>query len=80
MRQRKQIREKDLGIDLRSKKEGPLFRWFFACLLFGKPIQQEIAQNAHEELDEAGIVIPEAVLKAGWDELVRLLDQARYVR
>lgn len=80
MRQKKQIRAKDLGIDLRSKKEGPLFRWFLACLLLGKPIQQEIAQNAYRELVKAGLVTPKAILHAGWDKLVRLLDQARYVR
>ena len=32
-----------LGINLASKKEEELFRWFLACLLFGKPIQTEIA-------------------------------------
>lgn len=34
-----------LGIDLSSRKEGELFKWFLACLLFGKPIQQEIAER-----------------------------------
>jgi len=34
-----------LGINLRSRKEGELFKWFLACLLFGKPIQQEIADR-----------------------------------
>jgi len=80
MRRKRPIRAQDLGIDLRSKREGPLFRWFLACLLFGKPIQQEIAQQAYRELVKAGLVTPEAVLRAGWDELVRLLDQAHYVR
>ena len=28
-----------LGIKLSSRKEAELFRWFLACLLFGKPIQ-----------------------------------------
>jgi len=28
----------------------------------------------------AGLVTPDAILSAGWDELVRLLDQAHYVR
>ena len=37
----------DLRIDLASKKEEELFKWFLACLLFGKPIQTNIAQQAY---------------------------------
>ncbi len=57
-----------------------MYRWFLACLLFGKPIQQEIAREAYRTLVRAGLLTPEAVLRAGWDELVRLLDEAQYVR
>src|SRR6516165_1286572 len=35
---------KKLGINLSSRKEEESFKWFLACLLFGKPIQQEIAE------------------------------------
>lgn len=70
----------DLGIDLTSGKEKELFKWFLICLLFGKPIQREIAERAYRELVHAGIVSPGAIIRAGWDELVRLLDQAHYVR
>ncbi len=71
---------KRLGIDLSSRKESELFKWFLACLLFGKPIQQEIAERAYAQLVSAGLRNPDAVLAAGWDELVRLLDEAHYVR
>jgi hypothetical protein len=71
---------KKLGINLSSRKEGELFKWFLACLLFGKPIQQEIAERAYLRLVSAGLRNPDAVLAAGWDELVRLLDEAHYVR
>ena len=69
-----------LGIDLSSRKEGELFKWFLACLLFGKPIQQEIAERAYVRLVSAGLRNPDAVLGAGWDKLVELLDEAHYVR
>ena len=69
-----------LGIDLSSRKEGELFKWFLACLLFGKPIQQEIAERAYTRLVSAGVRNPDTVLDSGWDELVRLLDEAHYVR
>jgi hypothetical protein len=70
----------DLGIDLASRGEEELFKWFLVCLLFGKPIQREIAERAYRELIRAGIVSPNAIIRAGWDELVRLLDKAHYVR
>jgi endonuclease III len=79
-RRKKLIRAGDLGIDLGAGTEKALFRWLLACLLFGKPIQQEIARNAFLEFDHAGLDSPEAVLAAGWDRLVELLDRARYVR
>ena len=71
---------KKLGINLSSRREGELFKWFLACLLFGKPIQQEIAERAYRRLVSAGLRNPDVVLAAGWDELVRLLDEAHYVR
>ena len=71
---------RELGIDLASKRERELFKWFLACLLFGKPIQREVAEMAYRRLVAAGLTSPEAILHAGWDRLVRLLDQAHYVR
>ena len=70
----------ELGIDLASRREEELFKWFVACLLFGKPIKREIAARAYLELIHARLVSPDAILRAGWDKLVRLLDQAHYVR
>ncbi len=70
----------DLGIDLASRKEEELFKWLLACLLFGKPIQTNIAEEAYRGLIAAHVSSPDAILKAGWDELVRLLDEAHYVR
>ena len=69
-----------LGIDLASKKEQEIFKWFLACLLFGKPIQTEIAEQACRTLIAAKLTSPQAILRAGWDKLVALLDRAHYVR
>lgn len=33
-----------LGIDFESKTEEELFKWFFICLLYRKPIQTEVAE------------------------------------
>lgn len=69
-----------LGIDLASGKETEIFKWFLACLLFGKPIQREIAKRAYEDFVAVGLTSPEAIIRAGWDRLVDLLDEAHYVR
>ena len=69
-----------LGIALASRQEKELFKWFLACLLFGKPIQTEIAERAYAELVAARLTSPRAILRAGWDRLVALLDHAHYVR
>jgi hypothetical protein len=69
-----------LGIDLTSRSEPQLFRWFLVCLLFGKPIQQEIAQRAYESIMKAGITSVNKLAKTDWDTLVALLDEAHYVR
>ena len=69
-----------LQINLASKKEKEVFKWLLACLLFGKPIQTEIAERAYRELVAARLTSPDAILRAGWDKLVRLLDRAHYVR
>jgi hypothetical protein len=69
-----------LQIELGTKREKELFKWWLACLLFGKPIQTEIAEQAYGELVKAGLTSPDAILRAGWDKLVLLLDRAHYVR
>jgi endonuclease III len=76
----KQINSKDLGIDLASKKESELFKWLLACLLFGKPIQQEVAKRTYGEFERAGLTHPDAIVQAGWDHVVQVLDRGHYVR
>lgn len=71
---------RELGIDLASGRERELFRWLLVCLLFGKPIQRGVAERAYRELVEAGLDTPEAILAAGWDRLVEILDRGHYVR
>jgi len=74
------IYSKDLGINLKSGEEKEIFKWFLACLLFGKPIRQETARSAYFEFVKSGLVSPEEILKAGWKNLVKVLDKGHYVR
>lgn len=70
----------ELGIDLESGKEGEIFKWFLASLLFGKRISEEIAKRTYKEFEKAKLLTPQAITKAGWDRLVEILDKGGYVR
>lgn len=74
-----QLNATALGVDVPSKQESQIFRWMLACLLFGKPIQQEIAKRAYETLLAAGVTSLDALLRTDWNTLVELLDKAHYV-
>ena len=74
------IYSEDLGIDLKSCKEPELFKWFLACLLFGKPIQQEVAKRTYFEFEKEELLNPQKILEAGWDKIVEVLDRGHYVR
>jgi len=52
---KKNISAKDLAINLSSQKEEELFKWLLACLLFGKPIQQEVAKKTYFEFIQRGM-------------------------
>lgn len=69
-----------LGIDLESRKEGELLRWFLASILFGKRISEKIAIKTYNEFVRNGVTTPDKILEAGWDRLVRILDDGGYVR
>lgn len=77
---KKKIFAKELGIKLSSGREEEYFKWFLACLLFGKPIQQEVAKRTYFEFEKEGLLSADAILKAGWDKLVKVLDRGHYVR
>jgi len=68
----------ELKIDLTQPKGR--FQWFLASILFGARISEKIACRTYLALQESGIDTPDKILSAGWDELVRLLDESGYVR
>ncbi|KAE8166103.1 hypothetical protein BDV40DRAFT_30706 [Aspergillus tamarii] len=80
MSPQKEIQATELDINLSSRTETEYFKWFLACLLFGKPVQQGVAKRAFLELVQEGITSPDAILAAGWDRLVEILDEGHYVR
>jgi len=56
------------------------FRWFLASILFGARISERIAANTYRAFLKAGLDSPDKILAAGWNDLVRVLDEGGYVR
>jgi endonuclease III len=54
--------------------------WFLASILFGAMISERIAANTYRAFLRNGLDSPEKILSAGWNELVRGLDEGGYVR
>ena len=68
----------DLRIDL-TKPSGR-FKWFLASILFGARISEKIAMKTYRTFGKYGLLSPEKILNAGWDELVGILDEGGYAR
>lgn len=69
-----------LGIKLDVKKDSEIFKWFLASILFGKRIGENIAIKTYKTFEKYNMLTPRKILDAGWDELVRILDEGGYVR
>lgn len=79
----RQVSARDLGLDqgLVSADERALFKWLVASLLFGKPIQQAIAEQAYRVIvEQQQRDTPRKLGQCSKAELVRMLGQAHYVR
>jgi endonuclease III len=68
----------ELGLDLRTP-EGR-FQWFLASILFAKRISANIAKKTFRVFQAENLVTPEAIVTAGWDKLVSILDIGGYAR
>jgi len=68
----------ELGLD--EAKPADRFKWFLASILFSKRISSEIAKRTFKQFELEGVMTPEAILEAGWDRLVQILDAGGYVR
>ena len=71
---------KELGIDLCFTDQIEIQKWFLAALLYGARISGKTAANTYAQFQSAGIISPEKISNAGWNELVRLLGRGGYRR
>ncbi len=68
----------ELVLDL-SKPEDR-FKWFLASVLFAKRISAETAKQTYLRFEQEELTNPGAILEAGWDRLVGVLDSGGYTR
>ena len=68
----------ELGLDLTQPEDR--FKWFIASILFAKRISAGIAKSTFRKFIEANLTSPKAIVDAGWDHLVQVLDAGGYVR
>ena len=71
---------KELGIDIESGISGEIFKWFLASILFGARISQVNARQTYYEFEKRKVNTPDAIIDAGWDGLVGILDTGGYTR
>ena len=69
-----------LGIDLESRREEEIFKWFLASILFGAPITEAAAIKTYKCFQKNNVLTPKKILETEWDGLVRILDEGSYTR
>jgi endonuclease III len=68
----------ELGLDLAKPEDR--FKWFLASVLFAKRISAETAKETYRYFEQEELTSPNAILEAGWDRLVEVLDSGGYTR
>jgi endonuclease III len=68
----------ELGLDLTKPEDR--FKWFLASVLFAKRISAGTAKETYLYFEQEELTSPEAILQAGWDRLVEVLDSGGYTR
>jgi len=68
----------ELGLDLARPEDR--FKWFLASVLFAKRISAETAKETYLYFEQEELTSPDAILHAGWDRLVEVLDSGGYTR
>jgi endonuclease III len=67
-------------LDLDLSKAEDRFKWFLASVLFAKRISAQTAKETYRYFEQEELTSPDAILEAGWDRLVEVLDAGGYTR
>ena len=68
----------ELNLDLTKAEDR--FKWFLASVLFAKRIRAETAKGTYLYFEQEELTSPDAILQAGLDRLVEVLDYGGYTR
>jgi len=68
----------ELGLDLTKPEDR--FKWFLASILFAKRISAKTARETYLYFEQEELTSPDAMLDAGWERLVEVLDSGGYTR
>jgi len=69
-----------LGVDVKSREDKEIFKWFLASVLFGAPITETSVVKTYKCFEKHGVLTPKKVVETGWDGLVAILDEGSYTR
>ena len=69
-----------LGIDLKSRRNKEVVKWFLAAILYSKPIREGSATQTFRCFDKHEVTTARRIIDAGWDRLVSILDEGGYTR
>jgi endonuclease III len=69
-----------LGIKLKTKCDGEVFKWFLASVLFGAPINETSVIRTYKCFESHEVLAPRKILETGWEGLVKILDEGGYTR
>jgi endonuclease III len=67
-------------LDLDLSKAEDRFKWFLASVLFAKRISAQTAKETYRYFEQEELTSLDAILEAGWDRLVEVLDAGGYTR
>jgi len=69
-----------LEINLKTKDDPEIFKWFLASVLFGAPIAESSVIRTYKCFETHEVLTPEKILETGWQGLVDILDEGGYTR
>jgi hypothetical protein len=69
-----------LGINLKSRRNEEIVKWFLAAILYSKPIRESSATKTYGCFASHEVTTAKRILEAGWTRLVEILDEGGYTR
>jgi DNA polymerase/3'-5' exonuclease PolX len=69
-----------LRINLNTRRNEEVVKWFLASILYSKPIRENSATRTYQCFERHGLTSAKRIVDAGWDRLVSILDEGSYTR